>query len=311
MSDGSRTFFLLSDEYLSADWQMNRTDSDAFKLAMNLLFYATDLGELEGKFASILPATPPAKPRDRELTVARVRHARTAGRPRDWDAAAACWQKLAPYVRHVTGCELKEASPVTLGRDSLDGIQLLHITGRGRCSCRPTERAALKQFAAAGRDGAGRRLCRLAGLRRVGRGRSWRPCSASCSRWQPTDLLAEGRFEGGVDLSTGVRFKLPARQLLRGRGEEPQGQKLLVARVGRRPGRDLLRVRPDRRRRGHRELPLARLQARLRPPDPRQSPGLPGRRLAPSRLINRHLAVVCHGSVSRVHSDRSHQLQHG
>ena len=48
-------------------------------------------------------------------------------------------------------------------------------------------------------------------------------------------LLAEGRFEGGVDLSSGIRLKLPARQLLRTRGQEPQGQKLLVASVGRRP----------------------------------------------------------------------------
>jgi len=52
VSDGSRTFFLLSDEYMSADWQQNRTNSDAFKFATNLLFYATDLGTLEGKFAS-------------------------------------------------------------------------------------------------------------------------------------------------------------------------------------------------------------------------------------------------------------------
>src|SRR5206468_11304691 len=62
-SNGSRTFFLLSDEYLSGDWQANREESDAFQLAMNLLFYATDVGELEGKFSTILPVTPPAKVR--------------------------------------------------------------------------------------------------------------------------------------------------------------------------------------------------------------------------------------------------------
>ena len=47
--------------------------------------------------------------------------------------------------------------------------------------------------------------------------------------------LAEGRFEGGVDLSRGVGFTLPARQLLRGRGEKPEGQKLLIALVKKRP----------------------------------------------------------------------------
>ncbi|MEI6177440.1 MAG: DUF4159 domain-containing protein, partial [Verrucomicrobiota bacterium] len=47
--------------------------------------------------------------------------------------------------------------------------------------------------------------------------------------------LAEGRFEGGTDLAAGIAFKLPARQYLRQRGEEPRGQKLLVANQGTRP----------------------------------------------------------------------------
>src|SRR5262249_24710439 len=41
--------------------------------------------------------------------------------------------------------------------------------------------------------------------------------------------------EGGADLTTGIGFTLPARQLLRGRGEKPDGQKLLMARVKGRP----------------------------------------------------------------------------
>jgi hypothetical protein len=48
-------------------------------------------------------------------------------------------------------------------------------------------------------------------------------------------VLSEGRFEGGVDLSAGVGYTLPARQLIRGRGEKPEGQKLLVARIKERP----------------------------------------------------------------------------
>ncbi len=234
VSDGSRTFFLLSDEYLSADWQTDRQESDAFKLAMNLLFYATDMGELEGKFASILPATPPAKPRDRTLTLARVRHGGTSAAPQDWDAAAACWPKLAPYVQHVTGCALKEISPVTLGQDALDGVQLLHLTGRGRLALSDEARVALKKFAEAGGtvwiDAYGGAPQFAAAARHE--------LEAVFGPLQPLEsqqLLAEGRFEGGVDLSSGIRFKLPTRQLLRTRGQEPQGQKLLVASVGRRP----------------------------------------------------------------------------
>ena len=48
-------------------------------------------------------------------------------------------------------------------------------------------------------------------------------------------VLAEGKFEGGVDLTRGVGFTLPARQLLRGRGEKAEGQKLRAAVVQGRP----------------------------------------------------------------------------
>ena len=48
-------------------------------------------------------------------------------------------------------------------------------------------------------------------------------------------VLAEGKFEGGVDLTASVSFSLSARQLLRGRDEKPEGQKLLAAMVKGRP----------------------------------------------------------------------------
>src|SRR5207237_10731430 len=99
----------------------NREDTDAFQLAMNLLFYATDLGELEGKFTSILPSTPAAKLRKGSLTVARVHHGGTEAQPQDWEAAARCWQQLEPLARHQTGRDFKEAKPVVLGQDSRAG----------------------------------------------------------------------------------------------------------------------------------------------------------------------------------------------
>lgn len=234
VSDGSRVFLVLSEEYMSADWQVNRTGSDAFKLAMNLLFYATDLGTLEGRYGSILPAGPAAKPRQEAIRFARVRHDGSQDHPRDWDAARLCWQQFAPYARHVTGCKLVEARPVTPGKDDLKGIRLLHLTGRGRLSLSSPQRAALKRFVTAG----GTLLVdAYAGS----------PEFAAAARAEleavfgslqplPADhLLAEGRFQGGVDLSAGVRLKLPARQLLRRRGETSSGQKLQVFRIDGRP----------------------------------------------------------------------------
>ncbi len=145
-SDGSREFFILSEEYLSADWQMDRTQSDAFKLATNLLFYVTDLGELPGKFTSILPETDPAPPTKKIIHIARGRFQGEVAAPRDWDAAEMTWSAIAPYVAHVTGHELKENSPVKLNAESLKNLQLLHLSGRHQFRLTDQEKTELKTF---------------------------------------------------------------------------------------------------------------------------------------------------------------------
>ncbi|NQU25069.1 MAG: DUF4159 domain-containing protein [Candidatus Nealsonbacteria bacterium] len=234
-TDGSRTFLLLSGEYLSADWQVNRTDSDAFRLAMNLLFYATDLGTLQGKFASILPDTPAAKPRETEIKIARVKFSPAdAANPRDWNAATLCWQKYAPYAMHVTGGKLVEVPPVSLGTDDLKDVRLLHLTGRHRLHLSDAQRAALKKYVDAGGTLLVDAYAGSSEFATSARGE----LEAIFGTLEPLPadhLLAEGRFEGGADLSDRIRLKLPARQLLRRRGEESRGQKLLIARVKNRP----------------------------------------------------------------------------
>ena len=234
VSDGSRTVFILSDEYLSADWQANQTESDAYKLATNLLFYSTDLGELEGRFASLLPATAPAKPRETSARVARVMHDGPAGFPSDWDAANQCWQKFAPVVTHLTGRKLDEAAPVMLGRENLDDIRLLHITGRQTLKLGEAGRKALKEYV----EGGGTVLVdAYAGSPEFARS-ARAELEAVFGNLRPLaddSKLVVGRFEGGVDLEAGIAFKLPARQLLRKRGEDPRGQKLHVVLQGNRP----------------------------------------------------------------------------
>lgn len=234
VSDGSRTFFLLSDEYMSRDWQMGKEDSDAFRLAMNLLYYTTDLGTLAGKFASLLPERPAAEARETVLQMARIQYTGDRRFPRDWDAAAQCWDAFAPYVRHITGCELDETAPVRLGRDPLDGIRLLHLTGRQQLALSDEERAALKAFVAGGGTllvDAYAGSSAFAASAKAVLEETFGPLGML-----PADhVLAAGLFAGGEDLAEGVQFKLPARRLLRSRDAPTRGQRLLVAWQGSRP----------------------------------------------------------------------------
>lgn len=222
-SDGTRTFFLLSEGYLAADWQMNEVESDAFRLATNLLFYATDLGTLEGRFASPLPETPAADERG-QVRVARARFAAQ----RDADLGARAWAETAAYVQHVTGLAVQEAEPVDLARPVPGGVHLLHLSGREALTLTDAELAHLKAWIAGGGtllvDAWGGSPAFADSARRL-----VAEHLGPLSPLDPAHPLAVGRFDGGGDLGR-VRLKLPARRVLRQEGAPLHGQQLEVVR---------------------------------------------------------------------------------
>lgn len=249
-SDGVRTVLFVSDDYLAADWQTDQVESDAFPLAMNLLFYATDLQPLDGRFAIDLPAGEPAPVRRvdgagetgpgetgpaRTIRVARVKH----GTTQDWAAAAATWERLGAYVKHATGLTLVEREPITLASIAIkptadDTIDLLHLTGRHALALDPAEEAGLRRFVAAGgtvlvdawggspafADAARARIEALFG---------------ALAPLGDADPLVTGLYEGGADLARGLRYRLAARRALRAAGRATDAQQLEVARVEGRP----------------------------------------------------------------------------
>jgi hypothetical protein len=211
--DGSRTFFFLSDDYLAGDWQQAKEDSDAFKIGMNLLFYATDSAQLSGRFSNALPAIPAAPPRSATLTVARIQPSTCSNRFQ-WQADAACWRQAAPYLEHTVGCKVQERSPVVLGKDPLEGLRLLHLSGMTDFQFTADERTALRTFI----DSGGTILIDThAGV----------PAFASAARKEiesifgkltplsPRSLFTTGSFLGGNDLTHGLQLNLEARKLLR------------------------------------------------------------------------------------------------
>ncbi len=235
-SDGTRTFFIISDEYLSADWQRNEVDSDSFRLATNLLFYVTDLGTLRPKFDSILPETPPAEANERPVRIARIWHGGSEG-PHDWDAGAMTWKAFAPYLKHVTGSELQESGPAFLDGTLMRGVSgndVIHLTGRDELILTPAERTGLKQFV---ENGGTVLVDAFAGSETFAKSAE-KVLTEVFGKLEPLaddHPLAEGRFAGGQDLGKTVRFKLTARKRLRANGEPTSGQKLLVAAVDGRP----------------------------------------------------------------------------
>jgi hypothetical protein len=234
VSDGSRTFFFLSKEYMSADWQMNRAESDAFKLGTNLLFYVSDLGMPGAKYASVIPETPAAAERKETVTVARVKYTCEKERPMDWAAGSVCWKKFAPYFRHVTGLGIEERKPVDLASGDLSGIRMLHITGRGSLTLSEKERAALKRYV---KSGGTLFVDAYAGSRKFADS-AGRELESTFGKLEPLgkeSALASGGFAGGTDLDKGIRFKLPARRLLREKGLSTRGQKLEVVMQNGRP----------------------------------------------------------------------------
>lgn len=216
-----RTVFFLSDGDLSGDWQENKFEADAFPLAMNVLFYATDLGALHGRFSTAVPPDPAAPAHPATLKVARAKL--PAGGT--LDAAAHAWRTAAAVARHVTGVAVDDRGAVALTPAGLAGLDLLHLTGRGPLTLDATARGALKAFV----EGGGTVLVD-----------AWAgdPAFADSAHAALTDLfgplaalpvddpLALGPFEGGADLAE-TRLNLAARRQLPGR---PVGQQLHVAR---------------------------------------------------------------------------------
>lgn len=225
VADGSRLVFLLSGEYLSARWQMGETIDESFDFALSLLFYVTDQKPLVGKFDTDLPETPAMAARDRVLTVAR---ASVDGTP-DGDLGGRAWGRFAPWFAHRTGATVKDLGAVPLSPAGLQGVELLHLTGRRAFTLDETERAALSAFVGQGghllvdawggsadfADAARKELASLFG--------ALEPLAGD-------EPVVTGDFEGGSDLTRDLRYTLPARRLLQASDRPVRSQNLLVAR---------------------------------------------------------------------------------
>ncbi|MBU0550574.1 DUF4159 domain-containing protein [Myxococcota bacterium] len=213
VTEGGRALFLIADDDLSGAWQRNDVEGDAFKLAMNLLFYATDLRALEGRFTSRMPRTPAMTPKDGQRRMARIIY----GSGSSWDLAAAAWEVSLAYALHATGQRWVERPPVRLTTKALQGLDLIHITGDEPLQLSAAEIKALTGYL----KGGGVLLIDAFGgaapFAEAARATLTRALSAP-KPLAPDHPFTLGQFKGGVDLSTGLRMTLSARRRLRAEG---------------------------------------------------------------------------------------------
>ncbi len=147
MDDGGRTFVFMFKGDVAGALHQNRsvTYREAFRVMANIRFYAGPSdSELPGR---LRPKGLPGKPVDAvgTLKVGRVVH------NADWDANPTAWKRMGARLRHDHGVTVQETKNVQLDdADALKGIDLLHLTGHGELTLRPSARAALKAYLAGG-----------------------------------------------------------------------------------------------------------------------------------------------------------------
>ena len=227
--DGARTFLFLSQGYMAADWQRDARDGDAFAVAMNILFYATNMRALAGRFSTPRPASR-APARDATLGIARAIYGADGPHPADWNAASETWSRVGPFIRDATGLVVDDLGPVAIADADPKRSLLLHLTGRHALVLSDAERAALRRFVAGG----GTILVDAWGGTTAFAKSARREIEAVFGSLRPLAAdhpLAEGWFEGGVDLARDVRLGLAARRALRIRGATSRGQQLEIASV--------------------------------------------------------------------------------
>jgi hypothetical protein len=233
LSDGARTVFFLSENYFSGDWQSGRTseEDDAYKIAMNLLYYVYDRGSPRPRYPFALPNTPPLEKTDQSCRL----HRMVPDGAQGGDFLRAMeMSHTGEYILHATGVKLV-ASSGTLTELDADAPRpdIIHLSG-------------MKPFALSAKDRQALRAAIDQGAILLTDAYASSPeFTASCRKeltalfgpLQPLsgeNPVALGAFPGGEELHD-LRYNLVARRDLKKRGLHPRGQSLEVIQVGGRP----------------------------------------------------------------------------
>ena len=143
LSNGARELVLLVPGTDPArDWQL-RKDEASLQLGANLYLYSVDRDGMTAKGITHWVTPDPAKAPKKAVTVGRVQY------DGNWNPEPAGWDRLAAVMHndYDTALMVRPLDPAT---DSLDGVDVLHLTGTEAATLTEASRAAIVAFADAG-----------------------------------------------------------------------------------------------------------------------------------------------------------------
>jgi hypothetical protein len=145
LGNNARFFMiLLPDADVGKTFQ--RQDSnrpEAFQFFANLFLYSIDKTDAHFKGDTHIVREDPSIKTTRDITVARLKY---NGR---WDPEPAGWRRLAAIEQRTAKVKVN-VKTVELGKDSLEGIKIAHMTGVDKFTLTPPQRTALQDFVKGG-----------------------------------------------------------------------------------------------------------------------------------------------------------------
>jgi hypothetical protein len=145
LGNDARLFMILipSDDASRTLQKRDASRSEIFEFFANAFLYSTDKTQARYKGQTHVVRADPAITPTATVTVARLKY---SGR---WDPEPGGWKRLSAVMNNEDKTKL-ETKVVELGKDSLEGIKIAHLTGTRKFALTDAQRTALKEFVAGG-----------------------------------------------------------------------------------------------------------------------------------------------------------------
>jgi len=145
LGNNARWFMiLLPDADVGKTFQrQDQNRPEAYQFFANLFLYSIDKTDARFKGDTHIVRVDPKVKTTKTITVGRLKY---NGR---WDPEPGGWKRLAAVMNNTDKVKL-EVKPLELGKDKLDGVKIVHLTGVDKFTLTASQRTALQDFVKGG-----------------------------------------------------------------------------------------------------------------------------------------------------------------